>query len=50
MALILLLGPARAQAPEHSKDETPPDLPADLPADLPCDLPPNVTRLPLGKN
>jgi hypothetical protein len=34
MALILLLGPARAQAPEQSKDETPVELPADAPLDL----------------
>ncbi|HET9247772.1 MAG TPA: hypothetical protein VFO15_18350, partial [Xanthobacteraceae bacterium] len=34
MALILLLGPARAQAPEPSKDETPVELPADAPLDL----------------
>jgi hypothetical protein len=34
MALILLLGPARAQAPEQSKDETPVELPADEPLDL----------------
>ena len=31
MALILLLGPARA---EQSKDETPVELPADEPLDL----------------
>ena len=34
MALTLLLGPARAQAPEHSKDEAPAELPADAPLDL----------------
>src|SRR5262249_1471196 len=34
MALILLLGPARAQAPEQAKDETPVELPADAPLDL----------------
>src|SRR5215813_2731538 len=34
MALALLLGPARAQAPEHSKDEAPLELPADAPLDL----------------
>src|SRR5215471_14834001 len=34
MALALLLGPARAQAPEHSTDEAPLDLPADAPLDL----------------
>src|SRR5262249_59863683 len=34
MALILLLGPARAQAPDQSKDETPVELPADEPLDL----------------
>jgi hypothetical protein len=34
MALALLLGPARAQAPEHSTDEAPPELPADAPLDL----------------
>src|SRR6516162_37278 len=34
MALTLLLGPARAQAPEHSTDEAPLELPADAPLDL----------------
>jgi hypothetical protein len=34
MALVLLLGSARAQAPEQSKDETPVELPADAPLDL----------------
>src|SRR5262245_52341046 len=34
MALTLLLGPARAQAPEQSKDEAPVELPADAPLDL----------------
>jgi hypothetical protein len=34
MALALLLGPARAQAPEHSTDEAPLELPADAPLDL----------------
>src|SRR5262249_61475433 len=34
MALGLLLGPARAQAPEPSKDEAPLELPADEPLDL----------------
>src|SRR5262249_34921470 len=34
LALTLLLGPARAQAPEQSKDETPVELPADEPLDL----------------
>ena len=34
MALTLLLGPARAQAPEHSTDEAPLKLPADAPLDL----------------
>ena len=34
MALGLLLAPARAQAPEHSKDEAPLELPADEPLDL----------------
>ena len=34
MALTLLLGPARAQAPEQSKDEAPLELPADEPLDL----------------
>src|SRR5262249_37670687 len=34
MALGLLLAPARAQAPEHSKDEAPLELPADAPLDL----------------
>ena len=34
MALALLLGPARAQAPEHSTDEAPLELPAEAPLDL----------------
>src|SRR5260370_1372766 len=34
MALALVLGPARAQAPEHSMDEAPLELPADAPLDL----------------
>src|SRR5262245_6898834 len=34
LALILLLGPACAQAPEQAKDETPVELPADEPLDL----------------
>src|SRR5262249_26050983 len=34
MALTLLLGPPRAQAPEPSKDEAPVELPADEPLDL----------------
>jgi hypothetical protein len=34
VALGLLLAPARAQAPEHSKDEAPLELPADEPLDL----------------
>jgi hypothetical protein len=34
LALALLLGPARAQAPEQSKDEAPLELPADEPLDL----------------
>src|SRR6516162_463245 len=34
MALALLLGPARAQAPEHSTDKAPLELPADAPLDL----------------
>ena len=34
MALGLLLAPARAQAPEPSKEEAPPELPADAPLDL----------------
>ena len=34
MALALLLGPARAQAPEHSTEEPPLELPADAPLDL----------------
>jgi len=34
IALGLLLAPARAQAPEHSKDEAPLELPADEPLDL----------------
>ena len=34
LALGLLLAPARAQAPEHSKDEAPLELPADEPLDL----------------
>ena len=34
VALGLLLAPARAQTPEHSKDETPLELPADAPLDL----------------
>jgi hypothetical protein len=32
--MALLPGPARAQAPEHSKDEAPLELPADEPLDL----------------
>ena len=34
MTLALLLGPARAQAPEHSTDEASLELPADAPLDL----------------
>ena len=34
IALSLLLGPARAQSPEHSTDEAPLELPADAPLDL----------------
>ena len=34
MALSLLLAPARAQVPEPSKEEAPPELPADAPLDL----------------
>src|SRR6516164_7429210 len=34
MTLALLLGPARAQAPEHSTDEAPLELPADASLDL----------------
>jgi hypothetical protein len=34
MALAWLLGPARAQAPEHFTDEAPLELPADAPLDL----------------
>src|SRR5262249_16365747 len=34
LALILLLGPACAQAPEQAKDETPVELPTDEPLDL----------------
>ena len=34
MALAVLLGPARAQAPEHSTDEAPLELPAEAPLDL----------------
>src|SRR5262249_12544532 len=34
MALTLLLGPARAQAPEHPTDEAPLKLPTDAPLDL----------------
>jgi hypothetical protein len=34
MALSLLLAPARAQAPEPSQEEAPPELPADAPLDL----------------
>ena len=34
MALSLLLAPARAQVPEPSQEEAPPELPADAPLDL----------------
>ena len=34
MALSLLLAPARAQGPEPSQEEAPPELPADAPLDL----------------